>query len=185
MVSNMPGRPRQSNAVLCDAARPAPFSDRAGFAMGPLPGAGRGRIAQLVEQLTLNQRVQGSSPCAPTSVKSVRTGHIGNGSYWTHGCQPRADRVVAGLQGLCSLRNWLEVYLNRGSRRSQKRSVLRPPGQGPPFMAWAIIARRASFHRQSRAPKARPLRAKGIDRSARPSKLGCRCQECPKKPFRY
>ncbi len=30
-------------------------------------GRGRfGRIAQLVEQLTLNQRVQGSSPCAPT-----------------------------------------------------------------------------------------------------------------------
>ena len=27
----------------------------------------RGRIAQLVEQLTLNQRVQGSSPCAPTN----------------------------------------------------------------------------------------------------------------------
>ena len=27
-----------------------------------------GRIAQLVEQLTLNQRVQGSSPCAPTSL---------------------------------------------------------------------------------------------------------------------
>jgi hypothetical protein len=27
---------------------------------------GLGRIAQLVEQLTLNQRVQGSSPCAPT-----------------------------------------------------------------------------------------------------------------------
>ena len=26
-----------------------------------------GRIAQLVEQLTLNQRVQGSNPCAPTN----------------------------------------------------------------------------------------------------------------------
>ena len=26
-----------------------------------------GRIAQVVEQLTLNQRVQGSSPCAPTN----------------------------------------------------------------------------------------------------------------------
>src|ERR1700729_3003636 len=26
-----------------------------------------GRIAQLVEQLTLNQRVQGSNPCAPTT----------------------------------------------------------------------------------------------------------------------
>jgi hypothetical protein len=31
-----------------------------------LPPAG-GRIAQLVEQLTLNQRVQGSNPCAPTN----------------------------------------------------------------------------------------------------------------------
>ncbi len=28
---------------------------------------GAGRIAQLVEQLTLNQRVQGSNPCAPTN----------------------------------------------------------------------------------------------------------------------
>ena len=27
---------------------------------------GDGRIAQLAEQLTLNQRVQGSNPCAPT-----------------------------------------------------------------------------------------------------------------------
>src|SRR5262245_49139035 len=27
----------------------------------------KGRIAQVVEQLTLNQRVQGSSPCAPTN----------------------------------------------------------------------------------------------------------------------
>ena len=31
-----------------------------------------GRIAQMVEQLTLNQRVQGSSPCAPTKVFLVR-----------------------------------------------------------------------------------------------------------------
>src|SRR5207344_1894684 len=30
-----------------------------------------GRIAQLVEQLTLNQRVQGSSPCAPTIKSST------------------------------------------------------------------------------------------------------------------
>ncbi len=29
-------------------------------------GSSYGRIAQLVEQLTLNQRVQGSIPCAPT-----------------------------------------------------------------------------------------------------------------------
>ncbi len=32
-----------------------------------------GRIAQLVEQLTLNQRVQGSNPCAPTNeIKGLR-----------------------------------------------------------------------------------------------------------------
>ena len=37
----------------------------------PRPGLPRfGRIAQLVEQLTLNQRVQGSSPCAPTKIAS-------------------------------------------------------------------------------------------------------------------
>jgi hypothetical protein len=32
-----------------------------------------GRIAQLVEQLTLNQRVHGSSPCTPTiKIKELR-----------------------------------------------------------------------------------------------------------------
>ena len=31
-----------------------------------------GRIAQVVEQLTLNQRVQGSSPCAPTIFLQLR-----------------------------------------------------------------------------------------------------------------
>src|ERR1041384_5233537 len=38
-----------------------------------------GRIAQLVEQLTLNQRVQGSSPCAPTTSlpKPLRERHHG------------------------------------------------------------------------------------------------------------
>jgi len=43
----------------------------AGSGRASLPRSGwsgnfDGRIAQLVEQLTLNQRVQGSSPCAPT-----------------------------------------------------------------------------------------------------------------------
>src|SRR5256885_1315547 len=41
------------------------------FATGPRPhsrrGRNSGRIAQLVEQLTLNQRVPGSSPGAPTN----------------------------------------------------------------------------------------------------------------------
>ncbi len=32
-----------------------------------------GRIAQLVEQLTLNQRVQGSNPCAPTTLRNIST----------------------------------------------------------------------------------------------------------------
>ena len=34
----------------------------------PLYSRPGGRIAQVVEQLTLNQRVQGSSPCAPTNI---------------------------------------------------------------------------------------------------------------------
>ena len=49
-----------------------PRSPRAAAAPGrgfqPPEEARFGRIAQLVEQLTLNQRVQGSSPCAPTNV---------------------------------------------------------------------------------------------------------------------
>ena len=39
---------------------------RAAF-MVEVPNLVVGRIAQLVEQLTLNQRVQGLSPCAPTN----------------------------------------------------------------------------------------------------------------------
>jgi hypothetical protein len=61
------------------SGRPAVWHDRDATASGPLQAwgalaigagpvmAGYGRIAQLVEQLTLNQRVQGSSPCAPTN----------------------------------------------------------------------------------------------------------------------
>ena len=35
-----------------------------------------GRIAQLVEQLTLNQRVQGSNPCAPTTYRNISTNFL-------------------------------------------------------------------------------------------------------------
>ncbi len=37
-----------------------------------------GRVAQLAEQLTFNQRVLGSSPSAPTSFKAY-AGILGNG----------------------------------------------------------------------------------------------------------
>ena len=36
-------------------------------------GGYRGSVAQLVEQLTLNQRVQGSSPCTSTTLKEWKT----------------------------------------------------------------------------------------------------------------
>src|SRR5216684_3223303 len=64
-------RNREGRALDCIRS-PASLDSPAGlcyttparaFAAGPLAG----RIAQLVEQLTLNQRVQGSSPCAPTN----------------------------------------------------------------------------------------------------------------------
>jgi hypothetical protein len=44
----------------------------------PLLNKENGRIAQLVEQLTLNQRVQGSNPCAPTiEIKGLGGEQIG------------------------------------------------------------------------------------------------------------
>jgi hypothetical protein len=50
------------------------------FATGPHPCAGR--IAQLVEQLTLNQRVPGSSPGAPTNqTKEIRFGGVKFGGF--------------------------------------------------------------------------------------------------------
>ena len=50
----------------------SPWTAEGAFVIGSGVPTGRqrppdGRIAQLVEQLTLNQRVQGSSPCAPTN----------------------------------------------------------------------------------------------------------------------
>lgn len=36
-----------------------------------LPARAGGRVAQLVEQLTLNQRVTGSIPVAPTKIKTT------------------------------------------------------------------------------------------------------------------
>ena len=45
--------------------RPGRYEARLGRA--GVQNLAAGRIAQLVEQLTLNQRVQGSNPCAPTN----------------------------------------------------------------------------------------------------------------------
>ncbi|MDB5495862.1 MAG: hypothetical protein JWP86_3199, partial [Phenylobacterium sp.] len=46
------------------------------LATGPLGNRSRdGCIAQLVEQLTLNQRVVGSNPTAPTIILSTKAAH--------------------------------------------------------------------------------------------------------------
>jgi hypothetical protein len=52
-------------APVCARQADAPLLN-AGACRAKPRGGCDGRIAQLVEQLTLNQRVQGSSPCAPT-----------------------------------------------------------------------------------------------------------------------
>jgi hypothetical protein len=73
----IPVEPGLSSAVCRGSGRPAVWrgercAGEVGFASGGMAWYRRrsrlcGRIAQLVEQLTLNQRVQGSSPCAPTN----------------------------------------------------------------------------------------------------------------------
>ncbi len=74
MTGNMPGlNPRTwhpaRNALDTALARPAAKAAAQRMVEVPNPRVipRLGRIAQLVEQLTLNQRVQGSSPCAPTN----------------------------------------------------------------------------------------------------------------------
>ncbi len=60
--------------------------------------SGCGRIAQLVEQLTLNQRVQGSSPCAPTSrvkglMEKIKDRWFPRNDVWEACGKLRADRA--------------------------------------------------------------------------------------------
>ena len=59
-----------SGPATCGKNPPTCWTLGGRFAKRPasegFPGQGSGRIAQLVEQLTLNQRVPGSSPGAPT-----------------------------------------------------------------------------------------------------------------------
>jgi hypothetical protein len=69
-------------APLSAGQPPSPLLN-AGPCRAGLPGGRDGRIAQLVEQLTLNQRVQGSSPCAPTidfndlaAIRAERTANL-------------------------------------------------------------------------------------------------------------
>ena len=49
-----------------------------------------GRIAQLVEQLTLNQRVLGSSPSAPTIERITLNGNV-RSPLWSPASLSRAD----------------------------------------------------------------------------------------------
>ena len=72
MKGRTAGHPFPENNDVSNSARPRPRY----YAWHLLPGVldnslsafiGVGRIAQLVEQLTLNQRVPGSSPGAPTN----------------------------------------------------------------------------------------------------------------------
>jgi hypothetical protein len=77
-------------------------------------GAGRaqseraaGRIAQLVEQLTLNQRVQGSSPCAPTKPNQSPEQNLDDGGVPGRCIWDEADRLFSqGIRaGACKDRS--------------------------------------------------------------------------------
>ncbi len=92
-----PGRSRPDRAAAGAAERVAAgqgsgrlLDAHLGWA---LPRRSDGRIAQLVEQLTLNQRVQGSSPCAPTitsnasrDMPQIRCRNTGSVSVWKTAC---------------------------------------------------------------------------------------------------
>src|SRR6185312_1143175 len=82
------------NTELARAATPPRHIDSALLYRPPLRKAGR--IAQLVEQLTLNQRVPGSSPGAPTNKINglVDTGRVHSDSH------SDSIRQLALLRGL-------------------------------------------------------------------------------------
>ena len=57
-----------------------------------------GRIAQVVEQLTLNQRVQGSSPCAPTILSRPRGSSFAAPEDFPGAGAYRSGAIVIGVQ---------------------------------------------------------------------------------------
>ena len=57
-------------------ARVGAQSSAGPFAFLDLCGMAVGRLAQLVEQLTLNQRVAGSNPASPTKLSYIQTGAV-------------------------------------------------------------------------------------------------------------
>jgi hypothetical protein len=52
-------------------------------------------VAQLVEQLTLNQRAQGSNPCRPTENEAITNGVIVSFYIFTY--QIHTNRVKKGI----------------------------------------------------------------------------------------
>ena len=67
-VTIAPRQPPDVSAAGVDIARPPCYPHRlTGGRMPPEIAVAIGCVAQLVEQLTLNQRVQGSNPCTPTN----------------------------------------------------------------------------------------------------------------------
>ena len=78
ILSDGPAAGRRNGAIVEATiiwTAPLAFAKRRPLPNG-LFGSRDGRIAQLVEQLTLNQRVQGSSPCAPTIETPVKIERI-------------------------------------------------------------------------------------------------------------
>ena len=56
-------------------------------------------VAQLDRALPSEGRGQGFESLRARQSSHVRPGHMGDRSYLRHGWQPRAERVVEGLQG--------------------------------------------------------------------------------------
>src|SRR5207249_10023491 len=96
----------------------------AGMALLHDPGLCAGRIAQLVEQLTLNQRVPGSSPGAPTTSPSNTAS--GTTSWEAHPVRfPNAH-----LRGVTRDRNEL-VLADPHQSRELRANALFSPRQAP------------------------------------------------------
>src|SRR5208283_4996123 len=103
------------------------------------PGSGQfdGRIAQLVEQLTLNQRVQGSSPCAPTiEIKGLGRYCAPRRIFWTSLRRPIAQPGEVASYDLSRAPVKRRRTCGRGlacNNRSDK-----GPRKGPRFVAKAV-----------------------------------------------
>ncbi len=143
LVSAQPARYIARTTVLGRSARKALASPITAAPVSLVKSAtDTGCVAQLVEQLTLNQRVHGSSPCTPTNFLFIPLGHLLVRPQDLAVFGPRLSTCGESIQCLSAIAR--RARQHRSKRRKSQlygfgldQARRRPPDQVGAVVGWA------------------------------------------------